>query len=319
MKTNLFLLLSMLLALVMAPGCDGLSATDEPLAPAMKQVGPAGPDVGDEVVTVAEATVYAQADVNSVPSGTQPEGASGIVENGPKTKSGNTWYRVDFDSGVDGLVLESAISEPGGGDPPTPPPPPSGEITIGYIGCSMTRDKGTGVDMYTSIDTWTKRTSSGAKVLQSYSGGGITNWGNPGENGYSNKWSAFNTGLSAWPATNVILWEICIRAEDKNVSVESYLDEVQHIAGRVPDNIPLYVVGQVGYVDGHVCHTIGENGEDFSQAIADLAVQNTRAQHPVGLVLGPLGPSTVKPDGCHANLAGMQLQAGQLETWIGSL
>lgn len=196
----------------------------------------------------------------------------------------------------------------------TPPSDIPTNVTIGYLGCSMTRDKGTGMSLYTDIDTWTKTAPDGTKVLKSYSGGGIVEWGT----GNNIKWNAFDNGLSAWPDTNIILWEVCIREEDIAAGVNAYLDEVQFIADEIQSrtDAELYVIGQVPYDSGHVCHTIGPDGAAFSQDIADLAVANTYAQHPSGLILGPLGSHQVKADGCHSNLGGMQEQACQIEAWL---
>lgn len=193
--------------------------------------------------------------------------------------------------------------------------PPIEDVVIGYIGCSMTRDKGTGVDIHTNVETWTRYAPDGVtKVLQSYSGGGITDWGE----GNNIKWNAFGNGLAAWPDTNIILWEVCIKEEDIAAGVNAYLDDVQYIADEVEaqTDADLYVIGQVGYEPGVVCPTIGAGGESFSQDIADLAVANTYAQHPDGLVLGLLGAHQVSSDGCHVNSSGREEQACQIEAWL---
>lgn len=196
------------------------------------------------------------------------------------------------------------------------------DYVVGFLGCSMTRDKGTGLDLYTGVEGWKKFAPDGTKVMTQYSGGTIDRWGKPGENGYNNKWSAFGKGLAAWPATNIIIWEICIRAEEVTASAADYLDEVQHIAGRIASEapgVPVYVTGMVGYDPGMVCSITGPDGVPFAAEVAALAVANTSALPATGLQLGPLSPSQVIKDGCHANASGMQEQALQIEAWLGTL
>lgn len=201
-------------------------------------------------------------------------------------------------------------------------PSAAGDFVVGFLGCSMTRDKGTGLDMYTSVEGWKKFAPDGSKVMTQYSGGTIDRWGKPGENGYNNKWSAFKKGLVAWPATNIIIWEICIRAEEVTANTSDYLDEVQHIAGRIASEapgVPVYVTGMVEYDPGMVCSITGPDGVEFAAQVADLAVANTSALPASGLQLGPLSPLQVIRDGCHANASGMEEQALQIASWLNNL
>jgi hypothetical protein len=271
-------------------------------------------DAGALVVTTAAVTVYRDP---LTPIGDVPAGAVGTVVRS-KMKSDAEWTEVDFaeTDQVDGFVETQFLLDVG------LPAPPPGPFVVGFVGCSMTRDKGAGLNQYTGVVSWDKFAPDGAKVMTQYSGGTITRWGIPGENGYNNKWDAFDTGLLYWPVTNLILWEICIREDEVTSDATDYLDEVQHIAGEIAErvpNVPVYVVGMVGYEPGMNCTITGPDGVAFAAEVAALAAAQTHAQAAAGLVLGPLGPDQVVGDGCHANASGMEEQALQIADWLNAL
>lgn len=197
------------------------------------------------------------------------------------------------------------------------------DALVGAVGCSMTRDiLDPGLSKYTAVDGWLKVAPNGQKVLKQYSGGTIGRWGFPGANGYNNKWSAFNSGLSSWPGTNIILWQICIRADEVTGSVNDYAGALQHIAGRIAQEapgVPVYVTGMPTYEPGHLCSITGPDGVQFSRDLAELAASITGANFATGLDLDLESPSYLGGDGCHASQAGAQHEAQLLVAWLESL
>ncbi|MEZ4699146.1 MAG: hypothetical protein R2834_02350 [Rhodothermales bacterium] len=308
-------MLAALLPLFFLTACD--SALDADPQSDLALAGVFAFNAGERVATSEPVTVYR--DPQS-PIGTAPALTAGSVLR-VKVKNGIEWTEVDFDDAgqIDGFV-DAAYLMPA--EVIEPPPTPGGDFVVGFLGCSMTRDKGAGLELYSNVESWSKYASDGTKVMTQYSGGTILRWGQPGENGYNNKWNAFEKGLEFWPGTNLILWEICIREEEVTADPADYLDEVQHIAGRIAETapgVPLYVTGMVGYDPGMTCSITGDTGVPFAAEVAALAVANTQAQEPVGLQLGPLGPDQVIADGCHANASGMEEQAGQIVDWLETL
>lgn len=58
--------------------------------------------VGDRVVTSQQVNVRGTTGVSGTLNGEQTAGAYGIIIAGPVLEDGYTWYRVDYDLGVDG-------------------------------------------------------------------------------------------------------------------------------------------------------------------------------------------------------------------------
>lgn len=274
---------------------------------------------GDVVTTKWETVVYSQADINSTPVGVQPAGSMGVVENGPKAKAGFVWYRVDFDTGADGLVLETDIT--GAGDPPPPPPPLPGGTMIGALGCSMTRDlMQPGLYLYSALPAWQKLSPDGEPLLTHYSGGTVARWAD--ESGNNIKWAAYEGAAAIWPPT-FVLWQICIREDEITASAADYDASLAYIYDRmrlsIADSTPVYVTPMPTYEAGWECGITGPNGVGFAYDVAARAAQVTGAIYAEGLALGPLGAGTTIPDGCHANQAGAELEAGQFVAWYEAL
>lgn len=84
--------------------------------------------VGQPVQLSSSQTVYA--DPGGAALGTQPSGAEGVVTKGPKFYDGQRYWYVDFASGPDGWVAESAL-QGAGGKPFNPGDTPVGsQVTI---------------------------------------------------------------------------------------------------------------------------------------------------------------------------------------------
>ena len=306
-----------LFVIYLLQGCNTVDTnepSEEEIIEAYYAQNPNALRTGDRIETTARATIY---NPLTVVAGTQPSGAAGLITNGPKIKGNEVWYRVNFDAGVDGLVSNALIqSETGIDDVPEP----NGSFTIGWLGCSMTRDLGKGMASSPAHTSWENKGQRGGKVLQSYSGGVISSWGQPGAGGYSIKWSAFDRGLADWPDTDLIVWQMCINKDDITQSPEARLDQLAHISKRIAEKapgIPLYIINQPTY-QGVECSITGPNGVAYSQSLVDLAVERNLAREADGLQLGPLLQNDVK-DGCHVNKGGQDKLVAQMVDWLETL
>lgn len=67
--------------------------------------------IGDSVTTKGPTNVYSSASTNRTLLGTQKQGAVGKITVGPTWNSNNWWWKVNFNTGVDGWVIESYIEK----------------------------------------------------------------------------------------------------------------------------------------------------------------------------------------------------------------
>ena len=87
--------------------------------------------IGDRVQVTVGASSFANVrNISGTDIGDQSNGAPGIVTGGPTSLPGQTgsYWNVNFDTGTDGYVLSTALTEV---TPPPPLPPPTGGIAIG--------------------------------------------------------------------------------------------------------------------------------------------------------------------------------------------
>ena len=313
MKLNIFGLLLFILYLLQ--GCNTVDSNDlseEEAIIAFYAQNPQAPRTGDRIETTTIATIYSPL---TVKAGTQPAGAAGIITNGPKIRGSAIWYRVNFDTGVDGLVSGALIQS----ETEIVDVPQEG-YTIGWLGCSMTRDLGRGMAANPMYKSWNNKGQRGGKVLQSYSGGVVSSWGQPGANGYTIKWNAFDRGLEDWPETDLIIWQMCTGKDEITPSPTARLEQLAHISKRVAEKapgIPLYIINQPTY-QGVACSITGSEGVAYSQSLVDLAIERNLAREAEGLHLGPLLPGDVK-DGCHVNKTGQDKLVSQMVAWLETL
>jgi len=65
---------------------------------------------GDKIITTATVRVRTGGSLIAQQLGRQAAGSVGIVTSGPITAGGHTWYRINFDTGVDGWVASSWLA-----------------------------------------------------------------------------------------------------------------------------------------------------------------------------------------------------------------
>ena len=160
-------------------------------------------------------------------------------------------------------------------------------VTIGYIGCSNTRET---VEGYAHV--------GGKKMWDSqrrYGSGTILDWSQNLEEG-SKYWDVFDELLEKYPNTNTIWFELCIMDEDRTTSYEHAAIILNEIRKRIPA-VTIYVSPLSDYTDG-VCEITGTFGLEKGKELAkELDEKNEDVF--VGPLLGPMTPQDTAKDGCH--------------------
>jgi hypothetical protein len=81
--------------------------------------------IGDRVITTSILNVRATASTAGALLGNQPVGTAGTVISNVVAGSGFYWWSINFDSGVDGWVVEDYLNLSTVSAPQTQPTPPS--------------------------------------------------------------------------------------------------------------------------------------------------------------------------------------------------
>ena len=179
------------------------------------------------------------------------------------------------------------------------------EGTVGYVGCSMSKNAVEGYDAVGGADMWSFRAP--------YGGGTIGRWNDDISSDRGNYWGGFDKELDLHPDTTVLWWNLCTVKGSPQDSYENALLILAEIERRIPD-VEVYVSAQPTYTGDHVCALAGPGGPEKMQ---DVAAQLIAA----GVVLpgpemGPLDKADTR-DGCHANEQGETVLGRQLLGFFG--
>lgn len=183
--------------------------------------------------------------------------------------------------------------------------------SIGYIGCSNTRDSVTGYHAVSGnknylwpsygidrgrIDLWAKEPSS--------------------------YWTLFQSMVNLYGTPRVVWVELCENAQQFPNSYAQVVSMLGVLKQKVATAIA-YISAINGY-NPTLCSLMGNlTPTGLAQANADTnawaskAVSDGLAQ--AGPVMGPLTPQLVKSDNCHPNQAGMELLGQQLHDFFDTL
>lgn len=162
----------------------------------------------------------------------------------------------------------------------------SEEISIGYIGCSNTRETVEGYHHLGGQKMW--------GYERRYGSGTILDWSrNPEESVY---WEVFDRLLEKHPGTKAIWWQLCIMDENRETSYEHANIVLDGIRKRIP-GATIYVSALADYNEG-VCSITGTWGLEKGKELArELELRNDDVLP--GPVLGPMDPIDTAKDGCH--------------------
>jgi hypothetical protein len=190
--------------------------------------------------------------------------------------------------------------------------PPAGDTiagtfegTVGYVGCSMSKNAVEGYDTVGGANMWSFRAP--------YGGGTIGRWNDDITSDRGNYWGGFDKELDLNPETTMLWWNLCTVKGSPQDSYEHALLILDEIQQRIP-GVAVYVSAQPAYTGDHVCALAGPGGPEKMQDVAAQLVAAGVAQP--GPVMGPLDKSETR-DGCHANDQGMAVLGQQLFDFFG--
>lgn len=159
--------------------------------------------------------------------------------------------------------------------------------TVGYIGCSNTRETVEGYHHVGGKKMW--------DYERRYGSGTILDWSRNLDQ-VNKYWNVFDDNLKRYPKTNTIWWQLCIMNKDRTTSYENASVILNKIRERIPDAI-IYVSALADYTDG-VCEITGTWGlEKGKELVQELDTKNEDVFS--GPVLGPMSLKETAKDGCH--------------------
>ncbi|QQG39657.1 MAG: hypothetical protein HYS81_04790 [Candidatus Aenigmatarchaeota archaeon] len=167
---------------------------------------------------------------------------------------------------------------------------PTGNATIGYIGCSNTRETVEGYYHNGGSQMW--------HYDKRYDSGTVVDWARDAESDY---WEVFDDLTDRNPRTKIIWWELCIMDGERETSYEHAAIVLDRIRERIPDAV-IYVSPLAEYTDG-VCEITGTWGLEKAQELAS-ELDDKNEDVSLGPVLGPMTPEFTREDGCHLSQDG---------------
>ncbi|TSC79961.1 MAG: amidase [Candidatus Peregrinibacteria bacterium Gr01-1014_25] len=162
-------------------------------------------------------------------------------------------------------------------------------VSIGYIGCSNTRQTVEGYQRLGGTKMW--------PYEKRYDGGAVRDWAQDAERG-NKYWDVFDELLEEHPNTRAVWWQLCIRQED-DTKYDDTVAILAEIRKRIP-GVKVYVSPLPGYTTG-VCGITGTVGIEKAKELAGR-LDSEHADVFAGPVLGPMTPADTEEDGCHLSI-----------------
>jgi len=161
------------------------------------------------------------------------------------------------------------------------------EASIGYIGCSNTRETVEGYHRVGGTNMW--------PYDKRYDSGSVVDWAQNAESG-NKYWNVFDDLLKEYPNTHTIWWQLCIRHDEEETNYQRTILVLEAIRKRIP-NAVIYASALAEYTNG-VCEITGTFGiEKAKELVQELDLKNEDVLP--GPVLGPMSPIETAKDGCH--------------------
>ena len=183
---------------------------------------------------------------------------------------------------------------------------PLQQASIGYIGCSNTRETVEGYHYLGGKKMW--------DYERRYGSGTILDWSRNLEDG-SKYWDVFDELLKKYPETKSIWWQLCIMDEDKATSYEHASIILNEIRKRIPD-AAIYVSALADYTEG-VCSITGTWGLEKGKELAQEIDSKNEDVFP-GPLLGPMSAKETAKDGCHLSPDGKRKLGNQMRLFFDS-
>ncbi|MEK6900259.1 MAG: hypothetical protein AABX05_03990, partial [Nanoarchaeota archaeon] len=179
-------------------------------------------------------------------------------------------------------------------------------VTIGYIGCSNTRETVEGYHYLGGKKMW--------DYERRYGSGTVLDWSKDLDE-ESRYWEVFDQLLKKHPQTKNIWWQFCIMDEDKTTSYEHASAILNQVRQRIPGAV-IYVSSLPPYTEG-VCSITGTFGIEKAKELAQELDENNEDVF-AGPVLGPMAPIDTREDGCHLTPDGKRKLGNQMRLFFDS-
>ncbi|MBI2148375.1 hypothetical protein HYU23_01745 [Candidatus Woesearchaeota archaeon] len=184
-------------------------------------------------------------------------------------------------------------------------------ITVGYVGCSNTRQTVYGYQLVEGNDIWVVNMDN----IHDYDSGSVNAWARDVE--INKFWEVFNNHLAQYPKTNTIWWQLCIPKGEAKITYEQTFPVIETLREKIP-NVTIYISPLAEYTE-NVCEITGVDGIERGISLAEeLDLKNDDVLP--GPVLGPLSLAEISDKGkdrCHPNEGGMRKMGEQLKQFFG--
>ena len=208
------------------------------------------------------------------------------------------------------LVLSILLAGCAPGAPPEgiPPGAEAPSFSVGYIGCSNTKQTVYGYHWVGGANIW----PADERRLHDYDNGAVVNWRKDG----NRFWDAFDDYLEENPITDAVWWQLCIRQGEAGMAYEDAIPVLEAIRKRIP-GVTIYISPLADYAE-NVCEITGVEGIERAKALAHELDSRNEDVLP-GPILGPLYLAEItdqEKDRCHLNEAGMQKLGEQMKAFF---
>lgn len=185
--------------------------------------------------------------------------------------------------------------------------PTESHTSIGFVGCSNTRQTVQGYNLVGGKAIWVVD----ERNIHEYDGGAVRNWAEK-ENKF---WKIFDNYLKNNPNTSAIWWQLCIRKEEAAMTYEDALPVLEILRKKIPGVI-IYVSPLAEYTE-NVCELTGTEGIKRAKSLAqelDSRNEDVRA----GPFVGPLRLADIsnQEDHCHPHKEGAMKMGRQLKAFF---
>ncbi len=190
--------------------------------------------------------------------------------------------------------------------------PPERQGSIGFIGCSNTRQTVQGYQWAGGQQLW----MVDEDAVHEYDGGAVLNWANSDEKGYDEFWEIFDAYIAHNPATGKVWWQLCMRREEAAMTYEQVVPVLERIREKIP-GVTVYVSALPDFPE-HECGITGVEGIERAKALVqELDLKNEDVV--AGPIIGPLFLADIDDDDeskCHPHVEGAIQTGRQLQAFF---
>ena len=199
--------------------------------------------------------------------------------------------------------------------PPLEDAQPSRTSSIGFIGCSNTRQTLQGYQFVDGQQLWEVK----ERNIHEYDGGAVVNWAKTSEKKYEELWKVFDNYLQQNPNTKSIWWQLCIRKEEAGMTYDDASYVLAALRQRIP-GVTIYVSALPDFPE-HICEITGTEGIQQAKELVE-ELDNKNEDVITGPIIGPLFPSDIDKEDesrCHPHVESAMKTGRQLKEFFESL